>query len=80
MPHVTLKLATGRSDAVKQQLADAFTQALVELAGAEPAQVSIAIEDVDIADWRREVYEPEVAPALETLQRKPGYQPSDLPE
>ncbi|GHB13419.1 tautomerase family protein [Salinicola rhizosphaerae] len=78
MPHLTLKLASGRSEAVKQQLAEAFTRDLVEIAGAEPGQVSIAIEDVDIQDWRRLVYEPIVAPVLPVLYKQPGYGSEDL--
>ncbi len=39
----------------------------------------MAIEDVDIGDWRRSVYEPEIEPALPNLYRKPGYKPTDLP-
>ncbi|MFC0338887.1 4-oxalocrotonate tautomerase [Kushneria avicenniae] len=80
MPHVILKLATGRSETIKQQLADAMTQSLVDIAGADAAQVSVAIEDIDIRDWRRLVYEPIIAPALPGLYRRPGYRPEDLPE
>lgn len=79
MPHVNLKIAAGRSDTVKRALAEAFADDLVRIAGADPAQISVAIEDVDPQDWARDVYDREIAPKADVLYREPGYDPDALP-
>lgn len=79
MPHVNLKIAGGQSDTVKRQLADAFVASLVGIAGADPNQVSVAIEDIEPRHWARDVYDQEIAPRSETLYRRPGYNPDQLP-
>ncbi|MES1955963.1 tautomerase family protein [Salinisphaera hydrothermalis] len=78
MPHVNLKIATGHSDTIKHELADAFARALVEIAGAEPSQISVAIDDVAPKRWARDVYQHEIAPKTDVLYRLPGYNADDL--
>lgn len=79
MPHVNLKIAAGRSDVVKHELAEAIADNLVRIAGANPAQISVAIEDVEPKNWANDVYDVEIAPKAECLYRRPGYDPEDLP-
>jgi hypothetical protein len=43
--------------------------------GSTEASISVAIEEVASAEWMRQVYEPEIAPAMERLYKKPGYGP-----
>ena len=78
MPHVNLKIATGRSDTIKHELADAFARALVEIAGAEPSQISVAIEDVAPERWAHDVYHHEITPKTDLLYRLPSYSADDL--
>lgn len=78
MPHVVLKIATGRSPEEKLVIATKFAEALHTTFGIEGKYVSVAVEDVSVSDWMAKVYEPEIIGKPETLIRKPGYSPSDL--
>ncbi len=73
MPHVVIKLAAGRSEAQKQSIADAITQAVVQTADCGADAVSVAIEDVAKVDWDAKVFIPEIAGRAKTLYKKPGY-------
>ena len=75
MPHVIVKLASGRSDTTKARIAEAVTKAIVANAGCEGAAVSVAIEDVEPADWTEKVYKPDIAAHWAALYKKPGYEP-----
>lgn len=73
MPHVVVKLAAGRSEEVKQELAAKVAEALTSTIGCGAEAVSVAIEDVPMADWTEAVYIPEIEPQLDRLYIKPGY-------
>jgi 4-oxalocrotonate tautomerase len=75
MPHVIVKMYPGRSVEQKQALADAITQAFVDIAGSAEKSVSVSIEDVPPADWVEAVYRPEILAKPELLFKKPGYDP-----
>jgi 4-oxalocrotonate tautomerase len=75
MPHVVVKLFPGRSAEQKERLAAAITRDLIEIAGSTEDAVSVAIVDVQPADWNDTVYATEIAPMLDTLHKKPGYTP-----
>jgi 4-oxalocrotonate tautomerase len=75
MPHVIVKLYPGRSDEVKTQLADEIAKNVAEIAGCEEKAVSIAIEEIDPADWAEKVYKPDILDKQESLYKKPGYNP-----
>jgi len=75
LPHVIVKLASGRSDPTKARIAEAVTKAIVANAGCEEAAVSVAIEDVEPADWTEKVYKPDIAAHWAALYKKPGYEP-----
>lgn len=75
MPHVTVKLYPGRSEAQKRDLAERITAALTGALGSTEASISIAIEDVPAEDWAGQVFDREIRPNLDTLYKKPGYQP-----
>ncbi len=72
MPHVTLRLASGRSDADKQRLADALADAVTAAIGSPSESISVAIEDVDMGDWPN-FYRREIAAHPELLFKPPGY-------
>lgn len=75
MPHVLLKLASGRTDAQKTAIAGALTQALIATAGCTEDDVSVAIEDVDPKQWVEAVYKPDILGKPGTLFKQPGYDP-----
>jgi len=76
MPHVVVKMWAGKTEAQKQALAEAMVQALKSAVGSSDSSISVAIEDVAPEQWMQQVYEPEIAPRLESLYKKPGYGPS----
>ncbi|MEC3860472.1 tautomerase family protein [Mesobacterium sp. TK19101] len=73
MPHVIVKIWPGKSEEQKQALAAAINQNLTEMLGYRDASVSIAIEEIDSADWREKVYLPDIENRPEQLYKKPGY-------
>ena len=75
MPHVVVKMLPGRSEAQKRALSNAITEAVMTHAVCGEDAVSIAIEDVGGTDWKPLVYNPEIAPKMDQLYKKPGYKP-----
>lgn len=75
MPHAIVKLFAGRSEAQKQKIAEAVTQAIMATAGSTEAAVSVSIEDIAPEDWAEKVYRPDITERPELLYKKPGYAP-----
>lgn len=75
MPHLVLKMAPGRSDAMKERLADRLTAAITDVLGLQDSSVSILFEEVGRDDWMAQVYGPEIEALADRLIRKPGYGP-----
>jgi 4-oxalocrotonate tautomerase len=75
MPHVIVKMHSGRSEAQKQKLAQAITQAVMANTGNGEDAVSVSIEDVAPADWTETVYKPDIENGRGTLYKRPGYGP-----
>jgi 4-oxalocrotonate tautomerase len=76
MPHVVIKMLRGRSEETKKQLAQAITHNVMSIAGVGEDSVSVAIEDVEAADWTEQVYKPDIAGKGDTLYKQPGYKPT----
>ncbi|MFK0164105.1 4-oxalocrotonate tautomerase family protein [Rhizobium sp. NPDC090279] len=75
MPHVILKMAAGRPETLKHALAENLTKAVMETLGVDEDAVSVAIEDVPMADWVESVYLPDIQGKPETIYKEPGYDP-----
>jgi 4-oxalocrotonate tautomerase len=75
MPHVTVKLYPGRSEAQKARLAEAIVQNLMAIADSSESSISVAIEEVAAKDWPEAVYRPDILNSRGTLYKKPGYNP-----
>jgi 4-oxalocrotonate tautomerase len=75
MPHVIVKLYSGRSEQQKADLADEVAKAVVSALTCGEAAVSVAIEDVESQDWAETVYKPDILDKPGTIYRKPGYNP-----
>jgi 4-oxalocrotonate tautomerase len=73
MPHVIVKLWPGRSEEIKQKLADQISKNISEILNKGEESVSIAIEEINQEDWAKQVYEPEIKANLDKLYKKPGY-------
>lgn len=75
MPHVSVKMYAGRSDADKRALADKITDAIRDTLGDGPGSVSVAIEDVPPSQWMSSVYGPDIQSNEDKLFKRPGYGP-----
>ena len=75
MPHVIVKLQSGRSEQQKAKLAEEVTKAV--MAGAKCAEdsVSVVIEDVEPQQWVEKVYKPDIIGNWDRVYKKPGYNP-----
>jgi 4-oxalocrotonate tautomerase len=80
MPHVTIKMYTGRSEQQKSELADEISKTVMSVLNAREEVVSVSIEDVDPEHWATKVYKPEIIDKSETVYKKPGYNPFDSSE
>jgi len=75
MPHVIIKLQSGRSAAQKTRIANEVTRALVVSAECTEDAVSVGIEDVEQKDWGETVYRPDILGKTNTIYKQPGYDP-----
>lgn len=73
MPHVIVKLWPGKADDQKQKLADTITRGVTDHLGYGAESVSVAFEEVSAADWKSEVYDPDIVAKRGTLVKEPGY-------
>lgn len=72
MPHIVVKLQSGRSGQQKAKIAEAITTQ----ANCAEQSVSVSIEDVEPQDWVERVYKPDILGNWPNLYKKPGYDPS----
>jgi 4-oxalocrotonate tautomerase len=75
MPHVLIKLQSGRSEQQKTKLAEEATKAVMSGAKCAEASVSVSIEDVEPEDWVEKVYKPDIIGRWHQVYKKPGYDP-----
>lgn len=75
MPHVVVKLYSGRSEQQKAKLAEEVTRAVITALNSAEDSVSVGIEDVEPQDWADKVYKPDILGKPETIYKRPGYNP-----
>jgi len=75
MPHVIVKLHSGRSEQQKTMLAEEVTRAVTAILKSAEESVSVGIEDIEPSDWAEKVYKPDILGRPETIYKKPGYNP-----
>ncbi len=73
MPHVVIKMYPGTSEEQKKELVTAVTNSFINILNKPESTISVAIEEIDSAEWMNKVYEPEIRPIIEKLYKKPGY-------
>lgn len=78
MPHVTVKLWPGKSEAQKVRLAEAITKDVMSILHYGEESVSVAMEEIKASDWAEKVFRPEIKNNMGTLYKKPGYTERDL--
>ena len=77
MPHISLKMLKGRTEAQKQRATEALTDALKESLGASDAHISVSVEDYSALEWQ-EIFRQEITDKPDKVYKKPGYNPQDL--
>jgi len=75
MPHVIVKLWTGKSEQQKKKLAKEVTKVVMSTLNYGEESVSVGIEDVEPKDWTEKVYKPDILGKPQTIYKKPGYAP-----
>jgi 4-oxalocrotonate tautomerase len=75
MPHVIVKLQSGRSEQQKARIAEEVTRAVMAGANCAEQSVSVSIEDVESGDWTEKVYKPDILGGPGKLYKNPGYNP-----
>lgn len=73
MPHVIVKLITGRSEDQKVRLADEIVKDVIDVLHVGEEAVSVSFEEVKREDWAEKVYRPDIVNGAEKLYKKPGY-------
>ncbi|HME22025.1 MAG TPA: tautomerase family protein [Acetobacteraceae bacterium] len=76
MPHVIVRLLSGRSEEQKSRIAEEVTKAVMAGAKCAESSVSVSIEDVEPDRWTEDVYNPDIIGNWDKLYKKPGYDPS----
>ncbi|ELY6223347.1 tautomerase PptA [Cronobacter muytjensii] len=75
MPHIDVKFfPRDLSEPQQQALAEALTQVIVKHLQSKESAVSVALNEVQPEQWKETVWDKEIAPHLDTLARKPGYE------
>lgn len=57
MPHVDISMFSGRDDETKKKVADAVVETMMETLGCQRSHLSVAIHDVDPADWNEKIHD-----------------------
>ena len=55
MPHVDISMFAGRDDETKKKTAEAVVEAMMESLGCQRSHLSVAIHDVDPAEWNEKI-------------------------
>ena len=75
MPHVIVKLWTGKSEQQKKKLAKEVTKVVMSTLNYGEESVSVGIEEIEPKDWTEKVYKPDILGKPQTIYKKPGYTP-----
>jgi 4-oxalocrotonate tautomerase len=75
MPHISVKIAVGKSEEQKNRLAQAIVKNVMSTLNSEEEAISVGIEEFSPEDWMEKVYQPDIKLKWDTLYQKPGYDP-----
>ena len=75
MPHVIVKLWSGKSEQQKTRLAEEVTAAVMKTTGYGEESVSVSIEEFEPGEWTEKVYKPDIVGGSGKLYKKLGYGP-----
>jgi len=75
MPHVIVKMYSGRTEEQKKKLAEAVAKTVMASTGNGEESVSVSVEDIAPSDWMGRVYKPDIENGPGKLYKRPGYGP-----
>jgi 4-oxalocrotonate tautomerase len=75
MPHVIVKLQSGRSEPQKAKIVEEITETIMTTANCAEQSVSVSIEDIEPDDWVEKVFKPDIIQKCDILYKNPGYDP-----
>ena len=73
MPHVEIKCYPGRTEEQKKACATKIAEDIAQTLGCGLESVSVAIKEVQQADWKKDVWEAQIVADKELLYKEPGY-------
>ncbi|HCU0177574.1 tautomerase PptA [Enterobacter hormaechei] len=74
MPHVDIKCFPRElTDEQKTALAADIAETIVRHLNSKDRSISVALHEVQEADWKPQVWDTEIGPKLDELIKKPGY-------
>jgi 4-oxalocrotonate tautomerase len=74
MPHFQIKLLEGKTEAQKNELAQALVKTACEVLGNNEDSYSVSIEDYNEEVWKTQVYPNEIIRNKDILYKEPGYE------
>lgn len=75
MPHIEIKcFPRDLTEQQKQALAQEVCEVLKKHLGSKDSSLSVALQMVEPTQWKAEVWDKQIAPQMEQLLKKPGYQ------
>jgi len=75
MPHVIVKMYSGRTEEQKKKLAEEVAKAVMASTGNGEESISVSVEDIAPSDWTDKVYKPDIENGPGKLYKRPGYGP-----
>lgn len=75
MPHIEIKCFPRElTEEQKQAITTEMCDVLKKHFGSKDESLSVALQMVEQAQWKAEVWDTQIAPHMEQLLKKPGYQ------
>jgi len=74
MPHVDIKcFPRDLNDEQKTALAADIAEVIIRHLNSKESSISVALNEVQEADWKAKVWDKDIGPKLDELIKKPGY-------
>ena len=73
MPHVEIKCYPGRTEEVKLNCALEVSKVVAQTLGCNESSVTVAIKEIEQADWKEKVWNPQIIEEEQYLYKNPGY-------
>lgn len=77
MPHISIKMLKGRTQAQKELAAKKVMDALCDAIGCSEEHVSVSVQDYTPQEWQ-DVFKTEITDNQEHIIKNPSYDPKDM--